>query len=57
MANIGVGMGMTDGTDTMGLEMKMDLETILKTEDTHAKGEMNIEMMGSKIEPRSSCTA
>ena len=49
MANIGVGMEMTDGTDTMGLEMKMDLETILKTEDTHAKGEMNIEMMGSKI--------
>lgn len=47
--NLSIGAEMSDGTDTMGIEMKMDMETILKTQDAHAKGKVNLEMMGSTV--------
>lgn len=44
-----VGAEMTDGTDTIGIEMELDMESILKTKDSHAKGKVNLEMMGTNI--------
>lgn len=44
-----VGAEMTDGTDTIGFEMGLDMESVLKTKDSHAKGKVNLEMMGTSI--------
>lgn len=44
-----VGAKMTDGTDTIGFEMGLDMESVLKTKDSHAKGKVNLEMMGTSI--------
>ena len=52
VANMKMDMEMGDDTTTIGIQMDMDIDMDLKSGESHAKGAVDMKMMGTKCRNR-----